>query len=82
LIFSSHALKSTPDPIHYVGRAAPAALFFQFGRLDEFPQEQFERVAQAASEPKLVKWYDTDHYFQLAEAQKDRLDWLQTRLLH
>ena len=68
------------DPIHYVARAAPAALFFQFGRQDDFTQEQFERVAEAASEPKLVKWYDTDHYFQIAEAQKDRLDWLQTRL--
>jgi dienelactone hydrolase len=68
------------DPVHYVGRAAPAALFFQFGRQDVFPRDQFERVAAAASEPKLVKWYDTDHYFQIAEAQKDRSDWLLTRL--
>jgi dienelactone hydrolase len=68
------------DPIHYVGHAAPAALFFQFGRQDDFPRDQFERVAEAASEPKLVKWYDTDHSFQNAEAQKDRLDWLQAQL--
>jgi dienelactone hydrolase len=73
-------LRRAIDPVHYVARAAPAALFFQFGRQDDFTQEQFERVAEAASEPKLVKWYDTDHYFQIAEAQKDRLDWLQTRL--
>jgi len=68
------------DPIHYVARAAPSALFFQFGRQDDFTRDQFERVTQAASEPKFVKWYDTGHYFQIAEAQKDRLDWLQTRL--
>jgi dienelactone hydrolase len=68
------------DPVHYVPHAAPSALFFQFGRQDDFTQDQFERVAQAASEPKFVKWYDTDHYFQIEEAQKDRLDWLQTRL--
>jgi len=69
------------DPVHYVRHAAPAALFFQFGMQDEFTRDQFERFAEAASEPKLVRWYDTDHYFQIAEAQKDRLDWLQTRLL-
>jgi len=68
------------DPVYYVARAAPAALFFQFGRQDDFTRDQFERVAEAASEPKLVKWYDTDHYFQNAEAQRDRLDWLQTQL--
>jgi len=68
------------DPIHYVPRAAPSALFFQFGEQDDFPQDQFKRVAQAASQPKSVKWYDTDHYFQIVEAQKDRLDWLRTRL--
>jgi dienelactone hydrolase len=67
------------DPIQYVAHAAPAALFFQFGNQDDFTRDQFERVAEAASEPKLVKWYDTDHYFQIAEAQKDRLDWLQSR---
>lgn len=69
------------DPIHYVAHAAPAALFFQFGRQDDFTQEQFERMVEAASEPKLVKWYDADHYLRIAEAQNDRLDWLQTRLL-
>jgi uncharacterized protein len=68
------------DPVHYVGRAAPSALYFQFGRQDDFTQDQFERFVQAASEPKFVKWYDTDHYFQNAEAQKDRMDWLLTWL--
>lgn len=29
----------------------------------------------AASDPKEVKWYDTDHFFN-DEARKDRMDWL------
>ncbi len=69
------------DPVHYVARAAPAALFFQFGRKDPLvPRGEFERFAAAGSEPKRVSWYDTDHYFKDASARADRLDWLTERL--
>jgi dienelactone hydrolase len=68
------------DPIYYVGRAAPSALLFQFGLQDEaFPREKVEAFAEAGSEPKLVKWYDADHYLN-EEARSDRIEWLRTRL--
>jgi pimeloyl-ACP methyl ester carboxylesterase len=64
------------DAVHYVGHAAPAKLFFQFARHDEFITEWDAAVyVQAASEPKEVKWYDSDHFFN-DEARKDRDDWL------
>lgn len=68
------------DAMHYIGRAAPAKLLFQFARRDEFltPWDA-EVYVQAASDPKEVKWYDTDHFFN-EEATKDRRGWL-TRVL-
>jgi predicted alpha/beta hydrolase len=69
------------DPAYYVGRAAPSALFFQFGLGDDFSdREVFEQYAEAASQPRLVRWYDTDHYFENAAGRSDRLEWLQSRL--
>lgn len=70
------------DPVFYVAHAEPAALFFQFGRQDNFvPRERYELFAQAGSAPKLVRWYDTDHYFgDAAAALEDRLDWFKTQL--
>lgn len=64
------------DAVHYIGRAAPAKLLFQFARRDEFitPWDA-EVYIQAASDPKEVRWYDTDHFFN-DEARKDRMDWL------
>ena len=66
------------DAVHWVGQAAPAKLLFQFARRDEFitPWDA-EVYIQAASDPKEVKWYDTDHFFEKHEqARKDRMDWL------
>lgn len=61
---------------HYIGRAAPAKLLFQFAQQDEYitPLDA-EAYLQAASEPKEVKWYDTDHYFN-EQARKDRVEWV------
>jgi hypothetical protein len=33
----------------------------------------------AASEPKIIKWYDADHYLN-EEARKDRIVWLKQQL--
>ncbi|HEX3128835.1 MAG TPA: alpha/beta fold hydrolase [Thermoanaerobaculia bacterium] len=64
------------DAVHYVGHVAPAKLFFQFARHDEFISEWDAAVyVQAASEPKEVKWYDSDHFFN-EEARRDRDEWL------
>ena len=70
------------DPVYYLGRAAPSVLFFQVGRRDEFfPNGKLLDYAEAGSEPKFVKWYDTEHYFKnCEEAQRDRLEWLQEQL--
>lgn len=64
------------DAVHYVGRAAPAKLLFQFAHRDEFIS-YFDAAAylQAGSEPKEAQWYDTDHFFN-EEARKRRDEWL------
>jgi dienelactone hydrolase len=68
------------DAAQYIGEAAPSALFFQFARHDEFVTEQEALdYAQAASEPKLTKWYDCGHTFN-AEARQDRAQWLSEQL--
>jgi pimeloyl-ACP methyl ester carboxylesterase len=69
------------DALHYVGHAAPAKLLFQFAKRDEFitPWDAAAYV-QAASDPKEVKWYDTDHDFN-EEARRDRGEWLGRALL-
>lgn len=68
------------DAIHFVGNAAPAALFFQFARHDEYVTERDALwYEQVASSPKLTKWYETDHQFNL-EARQDRRAWLYTQL--
>ncbi len=38
------------------------------------------KYAQAASEPKLVKWYDTGHGLNNVQVLIDRADWLQKRI--
>ena len=66
------------DAVHWVGQAAPAKLLFQFARRDAYISPwDAEVFVQAASDPKEVKWYDTDHFFEKHEqARKDRMDWL------
>jgi dienelactone hydrolase len=52
----------TTDPLRYIPHAKPSALFFQNGRRDEIvPKPALTALAQAASEPKQVKWYDMSH---------------------
>ena len=68
------------EPIHFVGHAAPAALFFQNARHDEGIQEEDAlRYQQAGSEPKRVRWYDSGHRLP-AEAIRDRVEWLQSQI--
>jgi len=68
------------DPVHYVGHAAPAALFFQFGKADAYPTEANARLySEKASRPKLVKFYDAGHALN-EEAGRDRAAWLTKQL--
>ena len=64
------------DAIHYVGHAAPAALFFQCARQDEVIAEQTSRrYSEAGSQPKQITWYDTGHGLD-DQARLDRARWL------
>jgi dienelactone hydrolase len=64
------------DSVHWLGRMGPAKKLLQFARRDEFITP-FDAAAytQATSEPREVKWYDTDHFFD-AQARRDRVAWL------
>ena len=68
------------EPIHFVGHAAPAALFFQAGRRDQFiPKAEAVRWQEAGSGPKQVTWYDADHFLNAA-AIRDEVAWLQRQI--
>jgi dienelactone hydrolase len=68
------------DPIACIGQAAPAAVFFQFGRRDEvIAVAAAEEYYRAASEPKAVRWYDAGHKLN-EEAARDRAEWLRAQL--
>lgn len=71
------------DAIHYIGRAAPSALFFQFACRDEVVSaEAALQYSEAASEPKLTRWYDAGHQdiFIRSEAMRDRAAWLSRQI--
>ena len=71
------------DAIHYVSRASPASLFFQFGRQDELILEPAALAySRAASEPKMVKWYDAQHHdiFIDKAALNNRVEWLRKEM--
>jgi len=68
------------DAIHFIGKAAPAKLLFQFAHHDAVISERNAlQYWQAASEPKEIRWYDTDHFFD-ERARQERLAWLGERL--
>ncbi len=68
------------DPLRYVGRARPAALFFQDGLDDTVvPHAQLVALAAAGSRPKSVSWYRADHALD-AQAFRDQLTWLSREL--
>jgi uncharacterized protein len=75
-----HRVMAPIDPLRYVA-ASPSRLLLQFGERDEvFGRELAQRLTDAASEPKLVRWYDTDHFFRSEEAKRDRVEWLHAQL--
>ncbi|MEA2602920.1 MAG: hypothetical protein QOF89_3912 [Acidobacteriota bacterium] len=71
------------DAIHYLGqlgRTRPAKLLFQFAKNDDFITPLDAATSfEAASDPKEVKWYDTDHFFN-GQARRDRGEWLNASL--
>ena len=64
------------EPLRFVGRAAPASIFFQSGRQDRLvPPADAVWLHRAAGEPKTVKWYDAGHGLG-PQARVDQLEWL------
>jgi dienelactone hydrolase len=69
------------DPIRYVSRAAPAALFFQFAERDKYiPKAVATEFFDKASQPKQAKWYDITHDLNVITARNDRREWLTRQL--
>jgi cephalosporin-C deacetylase-like acetyl esterase len=68
-------------PTHFVAHAAPAAILFQFGTEDGYtPAEDIDAFYNAASEPKSIKQYKSDHPMELPEIRADRLAFLREQL--
>jgi len=64
------------EPIRFVGRAAPASLFFQNALQDEAVARDDALAYQAAgSQPKRVEWYQSGHLLP-EEAFRRMVDWL------
>ena len=65
------------DALHFVGRAAPVALLLQFANFEKyFDRTSEQHYIDAASEPKIVLWYDTGHELNDPQALRDRYAWL------
>lgn len=75
------AVYSQLDAIKFVPHAAPVSLLFQFAHQDRYMTEDHMRqYAEAASQPKQVKWYDAGHELQDRQAMIDRDQWLRKEL--
>lgn len=71
------------DAVNYIKNAAPASIYFQYARDDEFiNHKQADEYYSAASFPKKLSTYKTDHLFSNCdEALHDRHEWLYEQLL-
>jgi dienelactone hydrolase len=68
------------DPIHFIGRSAPAAVFLQFGRNDEpIPEKLARKYFDRFAEPKKISFYAAGHALN-SEARRERVQWLAERL--
>jgi dienelactone hydrolase len=68
------------DPDQYIGAPKHGPILLQCGNFDFDNRSQCEELLRAASAPKEVRWYDTDHSFADLEATLDRVRWLQEQL--
>jgi dienelactone hydrolase len=74
-------IASPLDAVNYVPHARPTPLLFQFARFERyFNEAAMQRYARAASEPKLVLWYDTGHELNDVRPLIDRANWLQRHI--
>jgi dienelactone hydrolase len=65
------------DPVNFVPQAAPASLFFQFGKRDAVvPESLANQYYAAASQPKKIGWYDDLHDMHSDAVRQDHQAWL------
>jgi dienelactone hydrolase len=65
------------DPINFVPQAAPASIFFQFGKKDAVvPESLANQYYEAASQPKQIEWYDDLHDMHTAPVRAAHQAWL------
>ena len=68
------------DAERFVKQPHKAPIFFQFARKDEYiDYAQATRFVEAASPPRVAKWYEGGHQFN-ESARRDRLGWLAAML--
>jgi dienelactone hydrolase len=68
------------DPDNFVGATPHGPILFQCGSFDFIDVQPCVDLNAAASAPKEVRWYDTDHSFADIEATVDRMQWLEKQL--
>jgi hypothetical protein len=69
------------EPIHYVSHASPTPLLFQNAIRDQFVDVQDAlRFQDAASDPKEVIWYESEHWPVPDQVFSDNAKWLQQYL--
>ena len=68
------------DPDQYVGAPKHGPILFQCGSFDFVNIQACPDYCAAASAPKELRWYDTDHSFADLEAAFDRMQWLERNL--
>lgn len=65
------------DPIKFVPNAAPASIFFQFGKRDAVvPESLANQYYEAASQPKKIEWYDDLHDMHTDPVRQAHQAWL------
>lgn len=68
------------DPVHFIGRSSPAAVFLQYGRLDKpITEKMARRSFELFGEPKKIGFYEAGHALDAA-ARRARVEWLAQRL--
>jgi hypothetical protein len=68
------------DTVDFVDNLAPTHLLLQAAEFDSvIPHSEMEQLAEAASEPKEIRWYDADHDLG-PQAQLERRAWLVDQL--
>ncbi len=75
------AKMATIAPTVYAAQTAPASILFQFGSNDFYtPQEDYLAFYNAASSPKELMVYESEHPMEAEEIQANRITFLADRL--